>query len=184
MRSGSHSYIGTVEALRARCRVDPQPGGCWHYLGASGSDGVPRVHTFDHARGEKRTMSGPKAAWNIAHGAAPLPGWLVMRRCGTRDCLNPVHLREVANRKAMGEHIRLAGFRVGNSVKQRRANIRLAMLASGVVPTPEHIVLAIRSAPASMKPAELARIHGLKRTTVSHIRTGRSHKHIQLEAAA
>jgi hypothetical protein len=177
MRSGKHSYIGTVEALRARCKVD-RTNGCWHWQGCLSSDQIPRIHTFDHRRGEKRTMTGMQGAWNIAHGAAPLEGWLVMRSCGTRLCLNPVHLREVKDRKAIGEHIRRAGWRVGTALEARRANQLIAMAASGITPTPRDIVLAIRAAEPSMTATELAKQFGIARPTVSRIRAGLSHKDV------
>lgn len=164
----------TVEDLRARCNKDPH--GCWLWKGATASDGTPRIHTLDHARLVKRTMSGPMAAWNIAYDAAPRPGCLVMRGCGTRLCLNPAHLREMRSKKAIGEHIRLAGWRVGTALEQRRENIKLAHAANGIRVTPPEVVRAIRQADKIITGEELAALHGIARQTVSLIRLGKSHK--------
>lgn len=66
----------TVESLKARCIVDATTH-CWLWTGArSGRSPAPRIWTLDHARLEKRVMSGPLAAWNIAYGAPPRPGRL------------------------------------------------------------------------------------------------------------
>lgn len=176
-RSGIHSYIGTLEALRCRCDVDRDTR-CWNWLGATSSDGRPRVYGFDHARGEKRSMTGSLAVWNLAFGRAPLPGWLVLRGCGGALCLNPVHLREIRNRAEMGDYIRRAGFRKGTAVAARRANQRIASLASGKVPTAPEIVRAIRAAPASVTAVELARTHGIAHQTASRIRRGDSHREV------
>lgn len=178
MKSRTHSYIGDIAALRSRCKVDHATG-CWEWLGATSSDGVPRLHTFDHKRGEKRTMSGPKAAWNVAHQRAPLDGWIVGRRCGNRLCMCPVHLAEFRSQAALGEHIRRAGWRVGTHVEQRRASQRLAALASGKAPTPEHVVRAIRCAPMSIPASELARLYGIAHQTASRIRRGQSHRGVR-----
>lgn len=175
MKTRLHSYIGTVDALRERCTVNHGTG-CWTWTGATSSDGVPRLHTFDHDRGEKRTMSGPKAAWNIAHQRAPLPGWIIARRCGNRLCLCPVHLGEFRDKAALGEHIRRAGWRVGTHVEKRRESQRKACVASGKPPTPEHIVRAIRQADPSMTSVALAVMHGIAHQTASRIRRGDSHK--------
>jgi len=47
----------TVEAVKARCTVDPATH-CWLWQGATAADGVPRLHTLDYARVEKRSRSG------------------------------------------------------------------------------------------------------------------------------
>lgn len=173
MKSGKHSYIGTVEALRSRCRVDPQPGGCWHWLGATSSDGLPRIHTFDHQRGEKVSQTGGRGAFNIAFGKAPAPGMMVMRCCGTRDCVNPVHLREMRSQREMGQHIRRAGWRVGTHLEQRRANQALAMKAAGVQKTPDWQAQIIWGAPPETTNRELARRLDMRESTVSAVRRRR-----------
>lgn len=176
--------ILTIADVRARCAIDPATH-CWHWQGARSSDGTPRIHTLDHARTEKRTMSGPMAVWNIAHGAAPLPGHLIYRGCQHRLCLNPAHLREAASKAAIGAHIRRAGTRKGTSTEQRLANIRLAQIASGAVPTPAEIVLAIRAVPrAEATNRALARRFNVAEQVVSRIRRGESHRHLLATSGA
>lgn len=185
-KTGRRLGMATIGHLRARCAIDTVTR-CWLWQGACATDGTPRLHTFDHERGDKRVMSGPKAAWNIAHGEAP-PSWaLVYRGCGHRLCLNPTHLRLARDKAEIGAHWRRAGYRKGNSVEARRANARLAQAAAGIVPTDSSVVLAIRSAPASVRGRELARLHGIAEQTVSRIRRGQSHRHLlpaTAEAAA
>ena len=165
----------TVAALRARCTVDGATH-CWLWQGACSTDGSPRLHTFDHARGDKRSMSGPKAVWNIAHAEAPPLGKLVFRGCGQRACLNPAHLRLARTKAEIGEHWRRAGWRVGTALEARRANVRLAQAAAGVVPTDPAVVRAVRAAPQTVSSVELARLHGIAPQTVSRIRRGKSHR--------
>lgn len=169
----------TVEAVRARCIIDPAMH-CWIWQGAKGAkDGNPRIHTFDHERGEKRTMGGAKAMWNIAHQEAP-PSWapLVYRCCGKSLCLNPAHLKTAKDLAEIGLHIRRSGQRVGTATDARRANQLLAMAASGITPTSPDVVRAIRAADKSVTGEMLAAQFSMSRTAVSRIRRGESHKGI------
>ena len=174
MRSGKHSYIGTINALHARCRHEPGST-CWHWIGAQATDGMPRIHTFDHRTGQKRTLTGGRAAWNIAYKCAPPEGKLVFRRCGEQACVNPSHLLLASSKKEIGAHIRQAGWRVGTHVEQRRATQRMAMQAAGVTPTPREIVLAIREAQGLTLKA-IGAMYGLSHQTVSRIRRGEAHR--------
>lgn len=177
MKSGRHSLIRTVDELRERCTLNPVTR-CWNWSGGTATDGTPRIYGFCHAKGEKRTMTGMVAAWNIAHGAAPLAGRIVGRSCGNKLCLNPVHLRDFRSKAELGQHIRIAGWRVGNSTEQRRANARLASEAAGNVYTSPEIVRAIRSAPSTVTAKALGLQYGIAHQTASRIRRGDSHRGI------
>lgn len=167
--------ITTVQALKARCIVDPASH-CWVWQGALSTDGTPRIHTLDYARQEKRTMSGPLAAWHIAHGEAP-PIWaLVFRGCQNRRCLNPAHLRLARDKAEIGQHIRRAGTRVGTSLESRRENARKGRLAQGIVTTPDHVVRQIRSAPKEVTNVALAARLGMNHQSVSRIRRHETHR--------
>ena len=120
--------VVTIDDLRERCRVDPVTH-CWHWLGAT-SSGRPVIWTFDHARGEKRPMAATLAAWNIAHGRAPLPGYLICRACPHRACANPVHMREVRGRAAMGAVVHRVGYLRGQT-ESRLRNAAMARAAAG-----------------------------------------------------
>ena len=166
----------TISDVKARCIVDPATH-CWLWQRACSTDGVPRIHTLDYARGEKRVMSGPLAVWNIAHEAPPRAGHLVFRGCQNKLCLNPVHLRQAADQKAIGEHIRRLGSRVGVATESRRANLVKARLASAVTATPAETVLAIRAvANGATTNRALARLHGVSEQVVSRIRLGKTHR--------
>lgn len=173
-----YHYIGTVADLRARCDIDLRMH-CWLWRGAVHSrSGLPILHTFDHARGEKRTMSGPVAAWNIGHQAAPARGRIVFRACCQTLCLNPAHLREARSRAEIGEHIRRSGVRKGLHLEARRESLKLAHQALGRTLTPPDIVRAIRAAPAGTTGRALAALHRLSRSCVSRIRRGETHREV------
>jgi hypothetical protein len=167
-----------VEAVKARCIVDAATH-CWLWQGAASTEGTPRIYTFDHERGEKRTMSGPRAMWNIAHQEAP-PSWapLVFRCCGKAACVNPAHLRTARDKAEIGLHIRRSGHRVGTALESRQASQRLAMAAQGITPTAPDVVRAIRAANPAETSVALAARHHMAVQTVSRIRRGESHKGI------
>lgn len=171
--------IAKVADLKARSRIDPLDRDpytpCWHWLGGKTTDGTPRIHCFDHDRGEKRTMTGPRAVWNIAKGTGP-GRQLVYRCCFQMDCVQPEHLRLAASRAEIGAAMRAVGNRKGTHVEARRRNILRAIEAHGVKPTPEEIVLACRAAPRAVSNVELARVHGIAHTTVSRIRRGETRR--------
>lgn len=167
----------TIEDVRLNCRIDPATH-CWHWLGAKCADGVPRIWTVDHERIEKRSMSGPKGLWNIAHGQAPRKGWLVFRSCMCTDCMNPAHLSQAASKADIGLHIRRCGNRKGTALEARRANALLAQAASGIVVTPPDVVRAIRACDRSTSNSSIARTYGLSNQTVGKIRRGESHRSV------
>jgi len=170
--------IATVAALREHSVFDPRTF-CWHWQGAKSTEGVPRIWAFDHERGDKRVMPGPKAVWNIAFARAPRG--LAFRRCGCTDCVNPAHHGEAPDKAAIGLHVRRAGWRKGTHVEQRRASLAKAQRAAGVTPTPAHIVAAIRSADPKTTNVAMAAQFGITHQTVSEIRRGNSRRDAHLE---
>ena len=163
----------TVQRLRERCTIDPATH-CWIWQGATTCQGTqPRLWTLDYALVEKRCMSGPLAAWHIAFQAAPRAGHLVFRCCQRTLCLNPAHLREAIDRKAIGLHIRRAGTRKGVAVESRRANIAKAHAAQGINVTAPEIVRAIRARGKGPTNIALGLEFGLCHSTVSRIRRKR-----------
>lgn len=170
----------TIEAIKARCTVNPVTH-CWEWRGAT-THGQPRVWAFDASAGEKRSITGACAVWQIAFGRKPRPGEIVYRACGCILCLNPAHLR-AGPKSAMGENIRLSGRWAGLPCSPARLRaLDLARKARGTTPTDRNIVIAIRQAPSTVTTTALALQHGISVQTASRIRTGRSHRHLLLAA--
>lgn len=168
----------TVEAVKARCIVDKATH-CWDWQGAMGSEGTPRIYTFDHERGEKRPMSGPKAMWNIAHQEAP-PRYapLVYRCCGNRACLNPAHLRNAGGRAEIGESIARSRRWKGKSTPAQRTGYMLGLTAQGITPTAPDVVRAIKAESTLVAGRAIAAKYEVSESIVSRIRRGKSHKGI------
>jgi hypothetical protein len=171
--------ITTVDDLRERSIVDPATH-CWQWQGAT-HKGHAAMWAFDHARGEKRTLRGPLAVWNLAHGEAPPPGWIIFVGCGNPLCVNPAHQRRAKDRKEYGAHVRRAGWLRGIAVDKKVAALKKARAARGVVDTPAAVVELVRSMP-DLPGAEVARRLGIDKSRVYDIRAGRTHASIgQLE---
>lgn len=170
--------IATVADIKARCVVDAATG-CWHWQAAKSPAGLPMLHAFDHALGEKRVMCGPLAVWNIAHGESPAP-WLVFRSCEVKDCMNPVHMTRALTRGEIGLHARRSGSQKGTHLEVRRRNGLRGLAKLGIKPLDEALVIAILREPATLNNCQVAALHGVKHQTVSRIR--RRERHRQMEA--
>lgn len=176
--------IATPDDLKARSWIDPEDRNaydpCWHYLGAKGTGGVPRIHTFDHDKGEKWVMSGPAAVWNIGQrkGTGDM---LAYRKCSSPDCVNVGHVALAKDLAEIGLKIRERGNRKGIAIEARRASLAKAHAVTGHLPTPRAIVLACRAAPKTVSHSSLASLHGIAVQTVCRIRLGQSHKDVRAE---
>lgn len=103
-------YLGSVrdlETLRERCVVDKH--GCWHLRTARGrlmpQDKRHQIHVYGHAG----RLSATRAAWMLAGHPAPGQGEIVVRTCGSYDCVTPDHLTV----RTRAEHMRITQERLG-----------------------------------------------------------------------
>lgn len=166
--------VTTVDDLRERSIVDGATH-CWLWQGGC-SNGKAAMWTFDHDRGEKRVMPGPRAVWNIAHGAAPLRGCMVFARCGNPMCVNPAHMREARSRAEYGAFVRRAGWLCGKALAQKADALVKARAARGIVDTPKDIVQRILEIPLDVPGTEVARRLGVKVGRVYDVRSMRTHR--------
>lgn len=172
-RCGKYGLIRNASDVLRRCQIDKATG-CWIWQGATiGSNRTPAIWTFDAEKGEKRTMSGPRAVWTLVFGAPPVGGKMVYRRCCTNLCLNPRHL-DTGTKADIGEHLRRVGLLRGKPLAPGSARNYLRLLeARGMRPTPPELVRAVKSAPKEVTGKALALTLGLTESTVSAIRTGK-----------
>jgi hypothetical protein len=177
VKSGKHSLITTLDQLRERCIVDPASH-CWLWQGAT-RRGMAVIYGFSHADNDKRVLRGVRAAWEIAHGASPAPGRMLgLTCCGSKLCVNPVHVREFRSYAEIGQFNSRSGKLHGINVDARRAALVKARAARGVADASREVVLAIRSAPADVTTPELAAQHSISRSTAWAIRTGRRYAQV------
>lgn len=154
---------------------------CWQWLGAKSDGGkTPRMWTFDHDKGEKLVMPGPRAVWNIANQAG-LGSRFAFMRCCNSLCVNPAHVGVAESRAEIGAHIAANGKRKGSHVEARRLNLVKAWAGSGKTLTPPETVLAIRAATGTGRAIGLQ--FGVNERIVSKIRRGESHLNVTKEAA-
>lgn len=168
--------VFTLAALRARCVVNPATH-CWLWQGAKSLQGHPRIHAIDYDRMTKRTQSGPRAAWQIAHDKAVPAGMEVYRACGYGTCLNPVHLRLSIGKATMFAHYVAGKFLRGRrSYDKTIESARKGWEAQSQNITPDDTVRAIRTALPTVTGVELSKRFAISQQTVSSIRRGTSHR--------
>jgi hypothetical protein len=168
----------TLADLKARCIVDAITH-CWIWQGGK-TRGKPSIYTIDYAKQTKCVMSGPRAAWQIAHECAPSRGAKVYRTCTNELCVNPAHLRQLfGGQKAMAAHLAATGTLKGQG--RFTPGRQAALLKARAVrnrDVPDSVVLAIRAAPASVSALALAGIHGVHHSTAARIRNGETRTNV------
>lgn len=172
--------VATIDDLRERCRIDPVTP-CWHWLGGT-SCGKPVLFVFDHERGKKRVMPGPRAAFCVCFGRAPIPGWKVVRTCTVGDCLAPYHLKEV---RTVPKHQARTGVLKGIHLEQKRAALAKARAVKGDAPDlTEEQVLRVRQQLGKRTQYAIAADLGVARGVINRIAVGRAYTWVQGGAAA
>ncbi len=118
---GTHlGGLRTVEDLRLRCHCSED--GCWHFRKANGkpmTDTGGRMNVWLFGVG---STTATRAAWALKMGELPPPDRVVYRKCDSRDCVNPDHLRLGDRGKVVKLHAKRGVF----ATPQRRENARRA----------------------------------------------------------
>lgn len=166
------SYLGSVRSLadvRLRCVVD-DVSGCWHLRTANGQPYAPgrKQVLWLHQRG---AVYATKAVWELAHPGQALPaGRRAVRVCGSRDCVNPAHIRALnlsdAQRRMVGDCWGQMSLPRRHALQRIQHGLRKL--------TPEQIA-EIRHSDAPG--AALARKFGVAPDTVRRVRRGQSYRH-------
>lgn len=149
---------------------------CWHWMGAKGVDGAPRIWTLDYDAADKRTLSGAKAVWNISNQRG-VGDQIAYRICFCADCVNPDHVRLAKDKKDLGLKMAEAGrHKTAKGLEARRKAVRVAHEKAGIKVTPPDVVKLIRTSP--MTGVALSKMLGISVQNISRIRCGHSHKHL------
>ncbi len=172
---------------------DPALGACWMWMGDKERFGygkfpvtTPMVAIPEGRRPRRcRTLMAHRFAWEMAHGAPPPKGMVVMHSCDVPGCVNPDHLsigtqaenRADCERKGRGARGERHGSRtcpgaLPSSVRHYRATMTAEM------------VLEIRRLHAGgMGPAAIARKMGIERVLrVNDITQGKTYRDVKFAA--
>lgn len=76
------------QTIKPLVRLGRKPDGCWQWIGPIGPNGYGKK-TFNG-----RDMLAHRWIWEQLFGQIPA-GLVIDHKCGTRDCVNPAHLRAV-----------------------------------------------------------------------------------------
>lgn len=157
----SESYWHQLRGMTLQEKIEhfsmPEPNsGCWLWLGA-----VHSVTGYAKLRYKNVSILAHRASYLAFRGGIPA-GLFVCHHCDVRSCVNPLHLYAGTHQQNMDD-------------KQRRGR---QCRGSGTVMTDltESDVRDIRAASGTL--TEIGRPYGLKKTTISAIRTRKTWKHI------
>lgn len=160
--------MGVTRTLAERFheRHIPEPNtGCWLWMGAVTSKGYGQIRRSGK-QGE--VIQAHAASWEIATGSAIPSGMVVCHRCDNPPCVNPAHLFLGTHQDNSDDKWRKG--RANIPVGQR---VHCATLSDADVPK---VLEALRAGRAHRS---IAAEFGVKVGVISHIKTGRSWKHIR-----
>ncbi len=113
--------IDSVEAMRLRCYCDGETG-CWHLRTARGrpqGDSQRNVTVWVHGRGKQNAA---RAMWELRMGEILPQHLVVFRKCDSRDCVNPEHLRVGSKAFEVRNSAKRGRFKTSACAKARREN--------------------------------------------------------------
>lgn len=167
----------TIEDVKANCIVNAATH-CWEWKGSNKGTRKtePLIYSVDYERVCKRMQTGMRAVFQIAHERAPLPGYIVMRSCLNKLCLNPAHLSEKKDRVALGAHMRIAGHQKGTHIDARRENAVKGRAAQGIVDADPQTVIQIYLDSGTLN--VLSKKYGKTTSAIQRIRAGITYRHI------
>ena len=141
-------------------KYTPEPNtGCWLWFGATAGNGYGHIWTGT------TTERAHRVSYELHKGNIP-EGLELMHSCDCRHCVNPDHLTPGTR----SDNVRdMHG-------KGRQGDYRSLGESNGVSKFTAEQVLAIRADPRSQ--SEIAKEHGVHKTTISHIIQRRNWKHI------
>jgi len=145
------------------------PDACWPFTAQRDPDGYGKFRSG-------QTTRAHRVAWELTFGPIP-PGFSACHRCDNPSCCNPAHLflgtnaENTADRDAKGRQAR--GDRSGPRLYPERLRRGGAHYAAKLAETQ---VVEIRSSSDGSR--ALAKKYSVSRSTVRHIRTRQSWKHL------
>lgn len=133
--------------------------GCWLWTAST------NMHGYGQLNVDRRPVLAPRLSWELHSGMIP-DGMCVLHRCDTPACVNPAHLFLGTMAENTQDMIAKGRDRlVGSRSKAAKLN--------------EHKVADIKRRLArGERRAELAREYGVNGTTIGHIQSGSTWKHV------
>jgi hypothetical protein len=162
-----HKVLTPKQPLAERFWTHVERGdGCWLWLGHRASNGYGRFGVWDGTRTDVRQAH--RVAWELTYGAIPV-GMSVLHNCpggDVRNCVNPAHLW-------LGSIAENQADMVAKDRSARGERAHNVKLTAPMVRT-----IRQRWAAGGITQPQLARQHGVSRTAISAIVTGRTWRHL------
>jgi len=148
----------SLSELMARTTMSSD--GCWNWNGALNTSGYAWMSYL----GRSRIVS--RVAWELENGPISV-GLCVLHRCDNRKCINPSHL-------FLGDNLTNQRDMIAKGRGRKAFGSR-----SGVAKLNEQLVVQMREAYSlGSTPTDIARQHGLPRSTVWHALNKRTWRHV------
>lgn len=148
-----------------REHVDFHGGECLTWPFGRSSDGYARISSRRH-KGDSSSTSAHIEMCRLAHGEPPSPTHQAAHSCGNGHlgCVHPDHLRWATAKENQHDRIEHGTHMFGELMPWAKLT--------------EAAVLEIRSLPTTMTLDEIAPIYGVTRSTIHHVRTRKTWRHL------
>lgn len=146
-----------AERFWAKVAKSDEPGGCWLWEGAAGSNGYGNFWLG------RTNVSAHRVAFELTFGPIPA-GLVVCHTCDAKLCVKPLHL--FAGTYADNERDKMAKGRQANGERQGLSKLTAAD------------VVAIRALRGRESTRAIARTFGIAQTSVRDVLSGRTWSHV------
>lgn len=159
----------TLDDVRGRCWIDPSTG-CWHLRSKYGRPWDRGTQLKVWWVPSHSTVMARPLTWSLHHGRPVRSGMCISDSCGTWDCINPEHLRELTRKQSARKHAERGAFRSAAALAARRDTG-----ASRSKLTPELVQWAIESQQSAVA---VATALGISHSAISARRARARQRHI------
>lgn len=159
-------HMIVTDALKQRLygRCEKAESGCWLWIGAVSPSGYGKIKV------DRIAVDTHVASWRFANCGSPVPvGMLVMHLCDVRRCVNPAHLCVGTNSENMLHASEIGAMRNPKGSRHYRAVLNEAV-ASEILSLKRDGKIGCR---------KIARLRGLKPSTVHSVIVRSSWKHVE-----
>ena len=170
----ARSLIELAEYVGAKSMPVPWSG-CHIWLGGLDKDGYGQAHM------NNRNIRAHRLSFLLANGSIP-NGAVIMHTCDTPSCVNPDHLRAGSNQDNFADMIQKNRHRVISGemhYMHKNPAARSGENCPSSKLTPQALTEIRELLNAGVTQSKIAKLHGVSRTCISAISTGRNWKHNQ-----
>ena len=150
-----------MEKFLERVDIPRSPQACWEWTGHIKADGYGRFHM------DGRYHQAHRVAWSLRYGNIPA-GMQINHRCRIKHCVNPQHIYLGTQKDNCRDRGSAYIGRGGGHPASKLSDTQVMAIK-------RHLV------DGTMSQAAMARHYGVRRSTITAIKTGQNWSHVTLE---